>query len=210
VMASNPRLCLSLAEWKEKIGGWVDRAQPTALLDAAICFDFRSLHGDGTLAAELREWIHPLARANPAFLRFMAECALESRPPLGVLREFATDEAHDRPNAVNLKLNGARPFIDVARIYALANGVPQTNTAERLRAARSPIGMGIPECEGLVRAFYVIQGLRLRVQAPLGPGEQDGNHIDPDKLDDFERRVLKEAFLQARKLQSRLALDYQI
>ncbi len=210
VMASNPRLCLSLQEWKEKIGGWVQNAQPAALLDAAICFDFRALGGDGTLAASLREWIHPLARANPSFLRFMAENALESRPPLGVLRDFATDEAHHQPNAVNLKLNGARPFIDVARIYALANGLPQTNTAERLRAARAHIGMGVAESEGLVRAFYVIQGLRLRVQAPMQPGEEGANHIDPDKLDDFERRVLKEAFLQARKLQSRLALDYQV
>ena len=210
VMASNPRLCLSLQEWKEKIGGWVQNAEPAALLDAAICFDFRALHGDATLAASLRGWIHPVARANPAFLRFMAENALESRPPLGVLRDFATDEAHDRPHAVNLKLNGARPFIDVARIYALANGLAQTNTAERLRAARARIGMGLAESEGLVRAFYVIQGLRLRVQARMQPGEEGANHLDPDKLDDFERRILKEAFLQARKLQSRLALDYQV
>ena len=202
VMASNPRLCLSLQEWKEKIGGWIHNVEPTALLDAAICFDFRAMYGDATLAGALREWIHPVARANPAFLRFMAENALESRPPLGVLRDFA--------GAVNLKLNGARPFIDSARIYALAHGLPQTNTGERLRSVRERIGMGIAENEGLVRAFYVIQGLRLRVQAPLEPGQAGANHLDPDKLDDFERRVLKEALLQARKLQSRLALDYQV
>jgi CBS domain-containing protein len=210
VMASNPRLCLSLEEWKIKIGGWVQKAEPTALLDATICFDFRALFGDATLAVALREWVHPLARANPAFLRFMAEIALESRPPLGVLRDFATDGAHDRPHSVNLKLNGARPFIDAARIYALAHGLGQTNTAERLRAVRTRIGMGESEVEGLVRAFFLVQGLRLRVQARMQPGEEGANHIDPDKLDDFERRILKEAFLQARKLQSRLALDYQI
>ena len=210
VMASNPRLCLSLAEWKEKIGGWIDKAQPSALLDAAICFDFRALHGDGTLANELREWIHPVARANPAFLRFMAENALESRPPLGRLRDFATGDTNAGPHNVNLKLNGARPFIDVARIYALAHGLSQTNTAERLRAVRGRIGMPVPETEGLVRAFFVIQGLRLRIQAPMKPGEEGANRLDPDELDDFERRVLKEAFLQARKLQSRLALDYQV
>lgn len=210
VMASNPRLCLSLQEWKEKIGGWVNNADPTALLDAAICFDFRALYGDATLAAALREWTHPVARANPAFLRLMAENALESRPPLGVLRDFATGGTPHGGHAVNLKLNGARPFIEGARIYALANGLPQTNTAERLRAARSCIGMGVAESEGMVRAFYVVQGLRLRVQASQEPGDEGANHLDPDRLDDFERRVLKEAFLQARKLQSRLALDYQV
>ena len=210
VMASNPRLCLSLGEWKEKIRGWVERPEPNALLDAAICFDFRALHGDATLAADLRDWIHPLAKANPAFLRHMAENALESRPPLGVLRDFATNGAPDRPHSLNLKLKGARPFIDAARIYALAHGLAQTNTGERLRAARAGTGMGAAEAEALVHAFFTVQALRLRIQAPMQPGDEGANLADPDQLDDFERRVLKEAFLQARKLQSRLALDYQV
>ncbi len=209
VMASNPKLCLSVDEWKHKIRGWVERPEPLALLDAAICFDFRALQGDATLAAGLREWIHPLAKANPAFLRLMAENALESRPPLGVIRDFATDD-DATPHAVNLKLKGARPFIDAARIYALAQGLSETNTAARLTAARAGIGMGAAEADGLVRAFFVVQGLRLRKQATLAPGEEGANRIDPDRLDDFERRILKEAFLQARKLQSRLALDYQV
>ena len=41
-------------------------------------------------------------------------------------------------------------------------------------------------------------------------GDAAANLVDPDKLNPFERTVLKEAFLQARGLQSRLALDYQI
>jgi CBS domain-containing protein len=210
VMASNPKLCLSVDEWKHRIRGWVERPEPLALLDAAICFDFRPLHGDATLAAGLREWIHPLARANPAFLRLMAENALESRPPLGVIRDFATEDAAANPHSVNLKLKGARPFVDAARIYALAQGLSQTNTAARLNAARGGIGMGEAEAGGMVRAFFVVQGLRLRTQATLEPGAEGANRVDPDRLDDFERRVLKEAFLQARKLQSRLALDYQV
>ncbi|MEO5676241.1 MAG: DUF294 nucleotidyltransferase-like domain-containing protein [Usitatibacter sp.] len=210
VMASNPRLCLSVEEWKEKIRGWIEAPQPNALLDAAICFDFRALHGDATLAVGLREWIHPLTRANPSFLRLMAEIALESRPPLGVLRDFHTSDAPALRHTVNLKLNGARPFIDAARIYALAQGLPQTNTADRLRAARASNGMGAAEAEGLVAAFFVVQRLRLATQAVLEPGDEGANRIDPDKLNPFERRVLKEAFLQARRLQSRLALDYQV
>lgn len=210
VMASNPRLCLSVEEWKEKIRGWIEAPQPNALLDAAICFDFRALHGDATLAAGLREWVHPLTRANPSFLRLMAEIALESRPPLGVLRDFATSDAPALRHTVNLKLNGARPFIDAARIFALAQGLPQTNTADRLRAARAGNGMGAAEAEGLVDAFFVVQQLRLAHQAVLAPGDAAANLVDPDKLNPFERTVLKEAFLQARRLQSRLALDYQI
>ena len=210
VMASNPKMCLSLDEWKARIRGWVVTPEPNDLLNASIFFDLRALQGDATLAAELQAWVQPLAQSNPAFLRLMAENALESRPPLGWLRDFATDDAPERAHSVNLKLNGARPFIDAARIYALAHGIAATNTAERLRAVHPRIGMGKPEAAALVQAFFVIQGLRLRIQAPLAAGAEGANRLDPDALNPFERRVLKESFVQARSLQSRLALDYQI
>jgi CBS domain-containing protein len=210
VMASNPRMCLSLDEWKDRIRGWMATPEPNDLLNAAIFFDLRPLHGDATLATALHEWIHPLARTTPAFLRLMAENALESRPPLGMLRDFVTSDAPGLPHSVNLKLNGARPFIDAARIYALAHGIPQTNTAERLRAARGHIGMGAAECEALVGAFFVVQAHRLRKQAALEPDGEGANLIDPDRLNSLERRILKEALLQARALQTRLGLDYQV
>ena len=210
VMASNPRMCLSLDEWKVRIRGWIGTPNPNDLLDAAIFFDLRPLYGDANLAAELRGWILPLTKASPAFLRLMAENALESRPPLGLLRDFATEDSPELAHSVNLKLHGARPFIDGARIYALAHGLAQTNTAERLRAARAHIGMPPAEAEALAQAFFVVQALRLRNQAPLKPGEEGANRIDPDRLNGFERQVLKAAFRQARTLQSRLALDYQI
>ena len=140
----------------------------------------------------------------------MVENALESRPPLGFLRDFATDDAAGSPHALNLKLNGARPFIDAARIYSLAHGLPHTNTGARLRAARAGTGMAAAEAEALVHAFFIIQGLRLRNQAELGPGDDRANRLNPDALNELERRILKEAFVQARKLQSRLALDYLI
>jgi CBS domain-containing protein len=204
VMASNPELCLSLDEWKAKMGGWIATPDPKALLDAAICFDFRSLTGDATLAEALRAWLRSRARARPAFLRLMAENALQAKLALGVLGDFATEEG-----SVNLKLHGVRPFVDAARVYALAFGLAQTGTAERLRAATADLRMAPPEMAAIIDAFFFIQKLRLRIQARPGTQPQENaNRIDPGTLNDFERRSLKEAFRQGRKLQQRLALDY--
>jgi CBS domain-containing protein len=51
---------------------------------------------------------------------------------------------------------------------------------------------------------------RLRHQF-LGAGpEAQANLINPDALNELDRRILKEAFRQARKLQNRLSLDYQL
>jgi CBS domain-containing protein len=209
VMASNPELCLSLDEWQAKMGGWLGNPDPKALLNAAICFDFRPLSGDASLAHALREWLLPRTRARPAFLRLMAANALQGRPALGVLSDFPTGDAPNAPGTMNLKLYGVRPFVDAARVYALAFGLAQTGTAERLRAATGDLRMAPPEMAAIVDAFFFIQKLRLRIQARPG-NEESANRIDPGALNDFERRSLKEAFRQARKLQQRLALDYDL
>jgi CBS domain-containing protein len=104
---------------------------------------------------------------------------------------------------INLKLHGVKVFVDAARVYALAHGLRETNTADRLRAAASRIGLR--DVEATADAFYVIQSLRLRVQKD-GPE----NRVAPDSLNRLERATLKEALRLGRELQERLALDYQL
>ena len=211
VMASNPALCLSAEEWRAKMGGWLANWEPQALLDASIYFDFRALYGDTTLAAGLRHWILDRTPAYPAFLRQMAENALRARPALGIFRDFVTRDAQNAPHTIDLKAYGTRLFVDVARIYALAQGLPQTNTVERLRAAAAGIGMSTAAIAAIIDAFLAIQQLRLRSQAAQDALSEDtANRIDPDKLNALQRHILKESFRQARKLQQRLALDYQV
>jgi CBS domain-containing protein len=211
VMASNPELCLSLSEWKARMGSWLGNPDPKALLDGVICFDFRPLSGDASLAQTLREWLLPRTRARPAFLRLMAINALQARPALGVLTDFATEDTPNASPTIDLKLHGVRPFVDAARVYALAFGLAQTGTAERLRAAAADLRMGPPEMAAIVDAFFFVQKVRLRIQARPGtPLHGSANQIDPQTLNDFERSNLKEAFRQARKLQQRLALDYDL
>lgn len=211
VMASNPALCLSLDEWKAKFAGWLANTDPKALLDASICFDFRALAGDAALAAEMREWLLQRVRGRPAFLRLLAQNAMTVHPASGLLRDFATNDAPEAPHSIDLKMHGTRPFVDAARLYALAHGLPQTGTVERLRAAAASGVLGDAEVSAWVRAFGFIQGLRLRAQGQdASKNHAAANRINPDSLDEFERRALKEAFRQASKLQQRLRLDYQL
>ena len=211
VMASNPELCLSVAEWKAKMEGWLHNSDPKALLDASIYFDFRGLHGDERLVAELRDWFLAATRARPNFLRLMAENALQTRPPLGKWGRFATESASGSPKTINIKLYGVRPFVDTARILALARGLPQTTTAERLRAASAAGAMPKDEAEAVVASFFFIQGVRLRHQAALEVlSDESANRVDPAALNELDRRTLKEAFRIAGEMQSRLALDYHL
>lgn len=211
IMASNAELCLSLEEWRAKMAGWIEASVPKALLEAVICFDFRPISGDASLAERLRAWVHELTRRHPVFLRHMAANAMRAQPALGLLGGFATENVPGAEGTLDLKAYGARIFIDAARIFALAHAVPQTNTAERLRAVQSATGMSESETRSAVEAFFAVQAIRLRVQAAKqGADAALQNRVDPSRLGRLESTLLKESLRIARELQNRLALDYRL
>ncbi len=212
VMASNPNWCLTLDEWKATFANWIDSGAPDALLNASIFFDFRPLIGEELLAVELRAWLVAYARNAPRFLHQMAANALRNRPPLGLVRDFVvTSDSGEHPATLDLKLNGTTPFVDAARIFALTVGSDASGTAARLRAAAGPLNIATTEVEAWISSFFFLQLLRLRRQHEENlAGETMDNHINPDQLNDLDRRILKESFRQARKIQSRLSLDYRV
>lgn len=210
VMAGNPEWCLSLGEWQRKFGSWIREAEPLALLNAAIFFDFRPLFGEEELVKSLRDWLHGYTMANPAFLRLMAANSLQTSPPLGLIRDFTYDNSKAFPHTIDLKLYGARPFVDGARIMSLAQGVPATTTAQRLRGVAEKVAFAEGDIEAMIDGFNFIQILRLRHQNELPPDAPGANRINPDELNELDRHILKQAFRQAKKLQARLQLDYRL
>jgi CBS domain-containing protein len=211
IMASNPQWCMTLDEWKSQFSKWIRTPEPVALLNATIFFDFRSLYGKAELSDAMRRHLLAQAAATPIFLQAMARNALEVGPPLGKIRDFVTDLEADHPGKIDLKKYGSRIFVDVARIYALAVGVHGTNTSQRLKMSAQKMNIKGEEINAILDGLNFIQLLRLQHQYLEGePGRQGDNLIDPEKLNELDRRILKESFRQARKIQSRLKLDYQV
>jgi len=211
IMASNPELCLTLEEWEEKFGNWVRTPEPQALLNATIFFDFRPLFGKFNLADRMRISLLRQTRGNPLFLRMLATNALSVIPPLGKIRDFVTDNDPEHPGTIDLKKFGARLFIDAARVFAMAHDVSATNTVQRIKLTAVLMNVSQDEAAAAIDAFNFVQLMRLRHQhAEQTHGREADNLIRPDELNEVERRILKEAFRQARKLQQRLKLDYQL
>lgn len=210
IMAGNPMWCMSLEEWRRKFHSWIRVAEPEALLFASIFFDLRPLYGVEKLSNSLREWLMEACHTNPIFLRHMATNALQCAPPLGIIRDFVFDKSPDFPHTIDLKMYGSWPFVDAARIFALAHGVPHTSTAQRLRSVMGKMNLSADEVAAFIDSFYYVQLLRLRHQHEMRDQTVGANRVDPDNLNELERHILKEAFKQARKLQSRLRLDYQL
>jgi len=207
IMASNPKWCLSREEWQNTFAEWIDHGSPEDLLNASIFFDFRSLYGNASFAAALRAWLGKKISGVPRFLHQMAANALRNRPPLGVIRDFVVGQQQ----TLDIKLNGTTPFVDAARILSLACGSTATNTVQRLRDIAGPLHISAAEVDGWIEAFYFLQTIRLLHQYECSArGAAMDSQIDPKQLNDLDRRILKEAFRQSRKLQSRLALEYRL
>ena len=203
IMAGNPRWCMSVEEWRATFANWIHRGDAPALLQASVFFDFRPLYGASALAEELRSWLNDALKDQRLFLKRMAENALANRPPLGLVRDFVVSSGGARGHTLDLKINGITPFVDAARIFALYAGAVETGTAARLRAAARAWNMAADEVEAWVSAFHFIQLLRLRHQHQAQTrGDAVGNRIDPERLNTLDRRILKETFRQARKLQA--------
>ena len=211
IMAGNPECCLSVEEWKNRFGHWIDHGTPEHLLKASIFFDFRSLYGDRAPVEELQAWVADRVTTNNRFQRMMAENALRNRPPLGLAHDFVVESGGEHPHCIDLKLRGTMPFVDGARLLALANGISETNSVARLHAIAEKEAIPTKEAEAWVDALGFIQLLRMRHHQRLErAGQPLHNHIDPDSLNDLDRRILRESFRQGRKLQTRVALDYQL
>lgn len=211
IMASNPECCLSLDEWKSRFGRWVESATPGNLLKASIFFDFRTLYGNDEPSEELRSWLFAKTEKNSLFRRMLAANALGNRPPLGVFGDFKLSQHGEHEKSIDLKLHGITPFVDAARLLSLTHGLPFTNTQQRLRAAAKTNSLPQEDIDAWSSAYGYIQMLRMRNhQLQLEKGEELDNYLEPEKLNSLDRRILKEAFRQARKFQSRLALDYQL
>lgn len=209
VMAGNPTCCLTLAEWRRTFSGWIQEPDPDALLRACIYFDFRAVHGTVSLTSRLREWLIAEVRERPVFLRLMAQNALRSRPPLGLLFGFDCDRVPGFPRTVDLKARGARLFADAARILALARGVQHTSTAQRLRESAE---LGLFSDETLAAhldGFHFVQLLRLRSHAQVA-STGGANRVEPGRLNDLDRHLLQVSLLQARRLQELLVMEYRL
>jgi CBS domain-containing protein len=213
VMASNPACCLTPDEWLARFAHWMEHGAPEDLLNASIFFDFRPLVGRADLTLAMRSFVTERAVRLPRFIKQLATNALRFRPPLNWLGGVETRKVEGR-ETLDLKMQGTAPFVDVARIYALAHGIEATGTRARFQAIGHALGVEPQESEGWISGFEFLQMLRLQVQLRRERREAvrtpDGNPnlIDFDELNDIDRRVVKEALRVARRLQQRMELDY--
>lgn len=206
IMAGNPECCLSGPEWDRRFTRWIEQGTPEHLLKSTIFFDLRAVDGDHGPVEALRTQLLQKTAYNSRFRRQMAANQQAFRPPLGLFGEIKSGA-----DGINIKKQGLTPFVDAARVIALAAELPATRTHERLDQAVTAEVMRESDARDYHAALRYLQMLRLRAQQKaLREGRDDDNRIRPEELGTLEGRILKESFRQARKLQGQLEVQYQL
>lgn len=207
IMASNPTLCLTQQEWRNRFTHWVEHGHPEDVLNAGIFFDFRSLVGNELLLKELRTAVTEMTATTPRFLKLMAEASFRNTVPLNWLGSLDTQKI-DNKQVIDLKLQGTAIVVEIARIYALAHRIEALNTQERLAALGRIAGVPKKESSAWIAAFQYLQTLRLAIQLEGNLIGDNPNALDIDTLNAVDRTILKGSLARIRALQQRLELDY--
>lgn len=211
IMSTNKEWRQPISVWRKYFSTWVDTPKPQALLNASVFFDMRWLHGEKELLDSLQAEVLEKTKRSSLFQAHMASNALQHQPPLGIFKGFVLEKNGDGGKALDMKLRGVVPVIDLARVRALAVGASPLNTMERLDAISQEGGMTESAVADLRDAFEFISTLRLHHQAAqIEAGNAPDNFLDPKEISALERRYLKDAFEVVTDLQNSLSRNYRL
>jgi CBS domain-containing protein len=203
VVASNKLWRMSAERWVQTFRDCLDAPDRSHLIRANVAFDFRQVAGGlevaPPLVAVLRE-----AKDHPDFVRRIARSATDFKPPLGFRGSL---QSNGKSGGVDLKKGGVIPIANMARFYALSNGITISSTIDRLAAVHETGALDDDTAASLDEAFEIMMRVRLEHQAVrVETGEAPDNVVDPSALPPLARAQLREAFRAIAAAQKKLSV----
>jgi CBS domain-containing protein len=182
---------------------------PEHVLAASIFFDLRPIGEAGDLGARLTTEIRTAAPKETLFLRRMAQDVVQDPLPVGLFGRLVVEREGPRRGSVDLKQGGSRQLVGVGRVHALAQGLEETNTVDRLRASAAGGVHTESEIRDVIGAYQHLLRLRLVHQLDqLERGEEVDNHVRVDRLPRADALLLRDALRIVAEVQKRVRQHY--
>jgi len=208
MMASNPKWCLSLSEWKNQFKQWILTPTEEAILLSSIFFDFNFIYGEKAFTTELSKTIYEALSNNSILYKFLGKEALSKPSPLGFFRQFLVEQNGENKDFFDIKTRAMMPLIDAARVLTLYNKVTDINNTS-LRYEK--LAVLEPQNKELyiscAAAFKVLSKFRTK----QGIMHNDsGRFIELESLTKENKLKLKKAFKPIKEIQETLALRFNL
>ena len=190
IMASNSKLRLSLEEAIEEAKRWVKAPTKDAIMHFNIFLDVRCAAGDISLFKQLQRQRAPLMKQN-MFLAALTRNSNEISVPLSMFQKFIYEKGRKEKAVIDLKTRAVALINNIARIYALADGVTLPNTLARLDALSENSQLSKRDATNLRDIWLFLNRLRWRHQLE---NKVTDNRVSVSSLSSIEKHQLKAAF----------------
>ena len=209
IMARNPEYHRTLSEWQDYISHITEIPTEKTARWSNMFFDFETLYGDDRLTVALRNHVVEELKLKPRLLKQMVEDDAQGGPALGLFNRLVTSSDKDRKGKIDLKRNGTRLLSDAARIYALSEGITETNTGDRLsalvRQGRRDSGL----VQSVLAAYDELLDLTLGHQLrQLEKGEPLDKLLNRSEITRIEEESLRMAMRILKHLQGRMQGEF--
>lgn len=209
IMARNSDFHKSLSVWLRQLSQIAEMPTEKTARWSTIFFDFETLYGDDRLTGALRNHLFRELQQKPRLLKMMVEDDATGGPALGLFNRLITASDKKRRGKIDLKRNGTRILADVARVYALSEGIAATNTGDRLSALVRQGRLDSDFVESVLAAYDELLDLTLGHQLrQLENGEPLDKLLKPDELTPIEEESLRMAMRIVKHLQGRMQGEF--
>jgi len=214
IMPTNQTWRGSLSQWHKRLLAIVryeveDYAKN--MMDMIVLSDARFVAGDRSLAEELVSTIRNMEREYSRVLWGMAKAATEMKLALGFMKRLWTESSGEHKGEFNLKLLAWAPLIMNVRILSINQGIPATNTVERITLLEKEGSFSASMASDLREAYHVLTKHRILLQVRVIKGIQnDSYHLNPYELPAEERERIRHALIRIDELQKMIHTNFSI
>jgi len=214
IMPSNQSWRGSLSQWRKRLLAIVRyEAEDYAknMMDLIVLSDARYVAGDRSLANELVTMIRDMERDYSRVLWGMAKAATEMKLALGFLKRLWTESSGEHKGEFNLKLLAWAPLVMNVRILSINQGIPATNTVQRICLLEKEGSFSSSMANDLRGAYHILTKHRILLQIKAIKGiQKDSYHLNPYQLSAEEREHIRHAIIKIEELQKIIHTNFSI
>lgn len=207
IMASNPKWCLSIKEWKQQFKEWIKDPIPEKILLSIIFYDFELVDGNQELYDNMAKSVLKHIKKNQLFLGFLSKATLDNPAPLGFFKQFLVEQDGANKDNFDIKSRAIRPLTDAARIFSLYHGLHINNTIARFEKLMEVEPQNADLFESCANAFKIL--LQFRTSQGL-TNNDNGRYVDINNLSKADRLKLKSCFKPIKNIQESLKLRFKM
>jgi len=155
-----------------------------------IASDCRAVTGSGSMCGQIRFEIHDYIARNPEVLPHLLKNTLRHKVIVGLFGQFLKEQYGEEAGGVDIKYGAYIPMVNAIRLLSLEEGIPHTNTLERIRALEASGAITSRTAENWRDAFTSI----LKFRNMISYKEENGMYYNRNilRLEHLPRELIQE------------------